>query len=375
MTSTPPPSGSKGTTQQSRCNSDICQLLDRMGVPKDNRWRAVILYMRCLEHFDWLTPEQQGEVQSLVLEAMSRREFTDERFRRLVRQKEEILARPWLVKLREALAESAKLAAEFSDAARHGLGEVRSLESDTVDILREEESLEQAIERIHLRFRDTIATLEADNRRLAMLSLTDQLTGIPNRRALDEFLELSVAQAITLEGPLTFVLLDVDHFKSFNDRYGHQVGDEALCAVATLLDRYRRSLSEGFGREIMAARFGGEEFALVLPGFGLDAGMDMADEFRRSVAGFTFEVTGDKDDVVLDSGVRLTVSVGVAELSTHCPGAGPQELLAMADKAMYTAKAEGRNRTCAYSGEPPCAGEEKPAPVKTVSQPRSPNRT
>jgi diguanylate cyclase (GGDEF)-like protein len=163
--------------------------------------------------------------------------------------------------------------------------------------------------------------LAAANERLRALSYVDGLTGVANRRRFDEALEEACTAAAHHAAPLSLVLLDLDHFKHLNDRHGHQHGDEALRAVAALLAARTES------RGGLAARFGGEEFAWLLPGLTLDAAKAEAETLRLQVRA---------------SGL-VTASLGVtASNGTAAPT--PLSLVAAADSALYRAKAGGRDR-------------------------------
>lgn len=171
--------------------------------------------------------------------------------------------------------------------------------------------------------------LIASNRSLAKLSATDQLTGLANRRSLDEFLD-SVWSSVTWE-PVSILMCDVDYFKRYNDHYGHQMGDTCLKRVAETLKSVVRRPSD------LVARYGGEEFAVVLVHTGEDGAAHIAESLRNAV-----------EALAIPHGYSpisdwVTVSVGAATL---IPGreVPPHRLLAVADQALYDAKARGRNR-------------------------------
>lgn len=162
---------------------------------------------------------------------------------------------------------------------------------------------------------------------LARLARKDPLTGLPNRRALDEELARAVARAARAGTPLSAVALDVDHFKRVNDLHGHGAGDAVLAAVAA---RAAAALRAGD----LVARTGGEEFVVLLPGANLARAAEAAERIRAAVA----------DEAVVVGGIALsvTVSLGCAEL---LPGdEGGRSLLARADARLYGAKSSGRNR-------------------------------
>lgn len=159
---------------------------------------------------------------------------------------------------------------------------------------------------------------------------TDALTGQPNRRSLDLLMTRQVALAGRNAQPFSLLMLDIDHFKQINDLHGHGVGDAALRAFAS---RVREHLREGD----VCARYGGEEFVVVLPETALPAAREIAERLRCAVA----------DGALLTAPLlSVTVSIGAAEFS---PGLTPQQLLNMADEAVYVAKKRGRNQVCTYA--------------------------
>ncbi len=177
------------------------------------------------------------------------------------------------------------------------------------------------------REQEQLATANAE---LQWLSHQDWLTGIDNRRSFDEFMDRMWRQAIRNAEPMSLLMVDIDYFKLYNDRYGHQAGDDCLRRVAG-------ALRDQVGRAVdFVARYGGEEFAIILPFTDLPGALNVAERLRAAVEGLEIEHWRS------DKGV-VTVSMGVA---TAMPGQGsdPQELILVADKALYRAKEKGRNR-------------------------------
>jgi diguanylate cyclase len=160
-------------------------------------------------------------------------------------------------------------------------------------------------------------------------SLTDPLTGLANRKFFDDTLVKALAGADERSEPLTLVMTDIDHFKSFNDTWGHLTGDQVLRLVAM-------SVKQNVKGQDIAARYGGEEFAIVLPNTVLRSALSVADHIRRAVMS--------KELMKRSTGQnlgRVTISLGVASLRK---GDSPQSLIARADACLYAAKRNGRNR-------------------------------
>jgi len=179
------------------------------------------------------------------------------------------------------------------------------------------------------------------------MAYRDELTGLPGRRALNDRLE-------RLGRNYVIAMADVDHFKKFNDTYGHETGDHVLCMVASRLRQLTRNGS--------AYRYGGEEFTLVFPRRSPDEVMAVLENLRDSISRYPLHIRGCKRDSRKKIGLRLrglmnrgsaktvhvTVSIGVA--GAH-QGNTPEAVMQAADKALYKAKAAGRNRVVASTAK------------------------
>jgi diguanylate cyclase (GGDEF)-like protein len=186
----------------------------------------------------------------------------------------------------------------------------------------------------HLASTAAVCLENAVNReRLRLAGLTDSLTGLYNRRHLLHRLKQEVTRSQRYGQALSCLFVDADHFKQVNDRHGHAIGDQVLIAIAQRL-RTRLRASD------LATRYGGEEFAVLLPETDLDNALVLAEQIRETIASTSIALD-------LSDGVSVTVSIGVAELD---PGDQRQDagerLLRAADAALYAAKSAGRNSVC-----------------------------
>lgn len=205
---------------------------------------------------------------------------------------------------------------------------MKSVVSDTNKMMEHNRKLEVQLERSAVAMEE----LKRDLERVRREAMTDGLTSLSNRKSFDDQIS-RLSQECTEQGKIyTLLLLDIDHFKSFNDNYGHQVGDQVLRLVA-------RTLTDGIKGRDIAARYGGEEFAILLPETNLDHGIAVAESLRKALA--NKEVINRSNGELLG---RITMSVGVAQFY---PEESIHDLIERADAALYTAKHNGRNQVAA----------------------------
>jgi diguanylate cyclase (GGDEF)-like protein len=169
---------------------------------------------------------------------------------------------------------------------------------------------------------------------LQSLAVKDGLTGLANRRSFDEKLEAEWLHNLREGTPMALMMSDVDHFKLYNDTYGHQKGDSCLKSVATALDK------QVFRPSDLAARYGGEEFAVIMPNTSLDGALHVAERIREAVQALHIPHSASQ------TADRVTASIGVAAF-VPTEDRNPADLVAAADAALYRAKHQGRNRVVA----------------------------
>ncbi|MDB5448014.1 MAG: hypothetical protein JWQ97_3331 [Phenylobacterium sp.] len=203
---------------------------------------------------------------------------------------------------------------------------VETLATATQRVQRENRTLESQLADTTAevtRLREHLETVRRD-------AMTDGLTNLANRKAFDEALERAVEAADSQGQPLTLAVIDIDHFKGFNDTWGHQTGDQVIRYVAGVIGRAGRG-----GRT--AARYGGEEFALILPGDDARSALPLLEQIREEVGSRVLKRRSTNEDLG-----AVTVSIGLAERVAGEPQAS---LIERADAALYASKRSGRNRT------------------------------
>jgi diguanylate cyclase (GGDEF)-like protein len=203
-------------------------------------------------------------------------------------------------------------------------------------------------ERLRERLENTLAEVRVKNeqlqqavQRLEAIATTDPLTGLANRRALEQALERCFAEAARYGGDLACLMIDLDNFKHLNDAFGHQTGDEVLRRTARLLEACCR-------RSDVAARYGGDEFVVLLPKTDQDTARQVAQRIAREYDAAVRTLLGGRAPAAR----RIGVSMGLACLR-HARAATADQLVCQADQALYRAKETGKMRICVYGDQQP----------------------
>jgi len=213
-------------------------------------------------------------------------------------------------------------------SARSG-EQVKAVVESLVKSTREMRETNKALEDRLTLSKSEISNLQHSLEAIRAESLTDPLTSLGNRKYFDRSIEMAVQSALANGEPLSLLMFDIDHFKSFNDSYGHLTGDQVLRLVG-------QSLRQTIKGQDITARYGGEEFAVVLPNTALRQALTVADHIRRAV--MSKELKKKSTGEILG---RVTISVGVSMLK---PSDDTDSLIERADACLYAAKRNGRNR-------------------------------
>ena len=191
----------------------------------------------------------------------------------------------------------------------------------------------QARLRVGKRVLDLESRLKKARDKMRELAMHDELTGLSNRRAFYEHAQFVLEHAVREGMPLSILMIDIDHFKSVNDRYGHLIGDQVLKSVADAIENKLRSYDR-------AGRWGGEEFIVILPTTKVDDAAKIADRLRQAVSSMTFSCLEDQID---NEPLHIEISVGVAGVKKG-ERVSLDSLVNLADEMLFQSKREGRNR-------------------------------
>jgi diguanylate cyclase len=202
---------------------------------------------------------------------------------------------------------------------------VGSLAAATLDMANHNQQLNQQLRRST----QEIETLRSSLESVRVESLTDSLTGLANRRMFDETLRMRIDEAHAHRTEMCVLLCDIDHFKRFNDTWGHHTGDQILRFLASALQSHARP-------DFLVARYGGEEFAMIMPRASLKAATQIAEALRTAIQTKRLRRRSTNEDLG-----QVTVSIGLAKLQ---PGDTPVGLVERADACLYASKRNGRNQ-------------------------------
>lgn len=276
---------------------------------------------------------QHGTLDEAATQALYREHLSDDDAYATMRMADGV--RRVLSGMSDSAATASDQAQRFGQSLERLSAELPQAPSPVLDELRAQTAqMQAAVEHLQQRLaasRDEVATLRDEVRRARHESLVDGLTGIANRRAFDQWLAAALAACAADPGAqrLCLVVCDIDHFKRINDRFGHAFGDVVLRAVAQVL----ASVAPELG---LAARTGGEEFALLLPAHDLDAARQLAERARLAIAASRIHRRGEEGTIE-----RVTASLGVA---LYRDGEAATDFVDRADRALYQAKSIGRDR-------------------------------
>lgn len=328
----------------SKSNS-FCKLLMKKGVPLDNKWPPILFGLRAAALNPVYTADQKVQLQNILIDAMGRKQFTDNSYYELQRQILHVIVSPMEQKIQEINNEVQAISVEVNQLLGKHSDDV-SLMADEVDKnIALGKGPQETLSELRTTLRAVVKSFAVDRARFETLSSIDSLTRLANRRKFDMRLKECVLGWQTANVPVSLILFDIDHFKAINDTHGHLVGDQILTSVGKLIKHTLANLQEDC---FLAARYGGDEFAIILQGPLVARTQALSEVLRNVVARARFTIKSlNKEAEELD--VKATISLGSSTLVKRSVENDEQRLIGYADKALYYAKANGRNRSVYYS--------------------------
>jgi len=328
---------------------DLFSLFDAAGIPTGICWRTIyrLIFDAKININSKLNREPtRSQVEPIMKQALKNaREglYTEESLLSLIEDLNLISFVVYDTQLTSILNELNFLTSEFKTISLKTQKKVKNLELETVTVVESNISLEDKIKSIKLKFKETISLFQADLVKLDQMTHTDHLTGLYNRRFFDTQLKIEASQALKEKGRVNLLLIDIDDFKMFNDKFGHLVGDQALKTIAKHIRDCCKEQSAKTGVVFSPTRYGGEEFAVILPSVSRKEALDIAKLILTKINGYIF-VIRTKEGQIKHKNLKLTVSIGVATLN-HQYGSkkGLEMIVQEADQAMYAAKKFGKN--------------------------------
>lgn len=344
---------------------NIFRMLDKVGVPDSTAWRSLILYFRELKDYPHLSDTQKAQVQSLLASALEVKDYSPKRLDEILTEYMNILVDNHKTKIDLMLQEASGIITKFQGLLNTRYGNIEELENLTIKTVETEEDEAALIEKLHSAFEGVKQLLEKDIQSLENLATHDALTNIPNRRAFDNFIQRAIDDWKNNGKKLSLALFDIDFFKKFNDSHGHRIGDQVLQLVARYINQQVQPLLDA-GSNAIAARYGGEEFALAISGEHCESLPEIVEKTRTAIKNFNFLIRDTNGDIV-ENGLRITVSAGIAPCWDGWRGAFVENLIDGADKALYYAKNQGRDKAAVFRPDKP--GEFTIVPSLSAKKP------
>ena len=330
-------------------SKELFTLFDAVHVPEGGCWRTIyrIIFDTAIDidsNPDGKIPrEQLGPVMKMALELVKEKDFTEPGLLNLIKAYSTVSHAVCHNQILDILNELNEVTREFRAMSVKSQEKVRDLASETISAVESELSVEDKVNLIKSKFKETISLFREDLVRLDQISHTDHLTGLFNRRFFDEQLSMEVSLALKEKTWLNLLMIDIDDFKLFNDTYGHLIGDQALKTVAKNIRLGCRDKSGKTGIEFFPTRYGGEEFAVILPAIDEMEAFHVAESIQTKIGNYTF-IIRNKKGIIKHENLKLTVSIGVAALRhTYHKKQAVTALVQDADTAMFEAKKAGKN--------------------------------
>ncbi|MDA8135231.1 MAG: GGDEF domain-containing protein [Desulfobacteraceae bacterium] len=329
--------------------NELFILFDEVGIPKENCWRTIYrmifdVRINSNPNLNQRIPRAFLEPVAIrALENIKNKDFSETAIFNLIKDYHSASSATCEDRLKVVVDELYELTNEFKSMTMEKQENIKTLESETVILIESDLNIDDKIKLIKSKFKKTMDLFKTDLIRLGQMSNTDHLTGLYNRRFFDEQLDIEASQSIKEKTCLNLLMIDIDDFKQFNDQYGHPIGDQALRIVSKNIQIICDDELSSNGIFFFPVRYGGEEFAVILPVVDINEAFKIAETIRKKISSYSF-VVRDKKGGIKHHNLNLTVSIGLAMLDhRHTQANGIKALIENADAAMYDAKRAGKN--------------------------------
>jgi diguanylate cyclase (GGDEF)-like protein len=328
-------------------NDNFCDVLTQAAIPLDEKWPLVILTLRSVKDARRLSETQKARLHEILLAVLRAKDYSQTRYEEVQESIYSALTLHIQEKLDQVLREISGLTKDMCNLFGKHQETVSVIAQDVETGLTDGSDPVFVLSEIRGALKDVVTKMQQDASNLVELAHKDSLTGLANRRHLEDFLDQCVERWKTRQESVSLIMCDIDHFKKFNDTYGHPIGDQVL---RTLADQMRDIAApfQDDAHGVLVARYGGEEFCVVLSGMKPSQVIRIAEQLRKTIEKSKLRLL-DSSDNVLKKGLHVTISLGIADLWPQWEGSYQANLVDYADKALYHAKSSGRNRTARYT--------------------------
>lgn len=335
----------KSRTSSADCTNTylkLFEMFDKAGVPPETRWRSLLLFFREMKDYHYLDQDQKIALLAQMEDILKSKHYTEEHLVSTIRRCSEIFSKPIVKQLDSMVHETASVIDQFFSKLSSRYGDISHLESESMAIVAESADSSMMLEKLQSAFRRVKVLFEEDICTLENLAFIDPLTEVSNRLSLDLFMKNASGRWQTDRHPVAIALFDIDHFKDFNDTFGHLIGDQVLKVVGSHLKRAREEFDAQ--TEAMAGRFGGDEFSLMASGPDAHQMARVINRFCSAIKNFNLLIRDTEGNVVKNN-LHITVSAGIAVLDSNTPHVQTiEQLFERSDKALYHAKHNARSR-------------------------------
>lgn len=329
-------------------SDSFCNVLKRANVPLDEKWPVTILQLRAVDLDTSIIADQKADLQELLVKTLKERDFSEESFQHVRRSMSRIYLSPMEKRIKEITLEVNDITREVGNMLGVRTKDIISVASSMDKQLEEGKDASDVLTTLRHTLREVISKMERDSALFKYLATKDSLTGLANRRSFDSYLSGAVELYSTEKLPLALFIFDVDHFKQFNDKYGHLVGDQVLKHISGIAKKCVESLG-GSSEDSMISRFGGDEFAIAIRGSITSKVELLADRLCKRVAQSALVIKDVQGNVV--SRLNVTISIGVTQIYKAWHDNYVANLISYSDQALYEAKKQGRNRVALFDAK------------------------